>query len=183
MSQEQETRWPPVAVREKLAAQLRAFTRAGDVMRFHTRPQLQPQNVGAHSYGVAWLCWLLRAGHPTAELLYAALIHDTPEFITGDVPAPVKHKMGNELGELEQAIYGKAQLRQPDLSSEERRVLHLADSLEGLRHCVRERQLGNQLLKTCYERYRDKAELLARAAHERYVLDFIVNQWKEATCN
>jgi 5'-deoxynucleotidase YfbR-like HD superfamily hydrolase len=183
MSQDRENRWPPVAVREKLAAQLRAFTRAGDVARFHTRPQLQPQNVGAHCYGVAWLCWLLRGGRPTAELLYAALIHDTPEFVTGDTPGPIKHQMGNGLVEMERAVYRKAQLREPELDDEERRVLHLADSLDGLRHCVRERQLGNQLLKTCYERYRSKSEQLARLAHERYVLDFIVNQWEKAKCN
>ncbi len=172
---------PPNAVCARMAAQLRAFSRAGDVLRFHTRPQLQPQTVGHHTYGVLWLVWVLMGGKPSANLMYAALRHDTPEFITGDLPSPVKRSVGGDkLDELEAEVLEKAHLPAPELTDDEQRLLHLADCLEGMRHCVKERQLGNQLMTSCYDRYKRASANLVERPHELYVWTFFDNCWREA---
>lgn len=179
----QEAHMPPIAVRERLRAQFRAFSRAGDVVRFHTRPQLQPQNVGSHSYGVAWLLWLLMGGKPSAALLYAGLAHDVPEFITGDVPAPVKRRISgaeDSVHQLEAEVLAQAQLPIPELTEDEQRLLKLADCLEGMRHCCKERQLGNQLMESCFKRYQTASRELLVRPHEEYIWGFINQCWREA---
>jgi 5'-deoxynucleotidase YfbR-like HD superfamily hydrolase len=161
---------------EKAKAQVRAFTRAGQVLRFHTRPQLHPQNVGHHSYGVAWLCWVLTKEQASAALLMAALSHDLPEFITGDLPSPTKRRIGRGVvSELEEEVWRKAGMPVQgfQLTEEERRLLHLADLMEGMMHCVRERSLGNQLLGACYNRYANDARGLLRTEVEQFVWGFI----------
>lgn len=158
----------------KLRAQVRAFTRGGQVVRFHTLPQLHPQLIAAHSYGVAWLCWVLTQGAASAELLYAALVHDVPEFLTGDLPHPTKKHVGlGVMHELEQGVMATAHLPEPRLSGEEKRVLELADLLEGMLQCARERSLGNQLLGSVFARYREAARALLRHPTEEFVWGFI----------
>lgn len=172
--------------REIVRAQLRAFTRAGQVVRFHTRPQLNPQNVGHHSYGVAWLCWILTEGAASANLLMAALSHDLPEFITGDLPSPTKAKIGRGVvGELEGEVWRKAGMPVQGfpLSMEEKRVLHLADLMEGMMHCARERSLGNQLLGSCYARYQEAARDILKTDVEQYVWGFINQKWRDYSGN
>lgn len=172
---------PPVMVRERLRAQLAALSRGSYVVRFHTRPQVQPQNVGHHTYGVIYLCWVLYGGKPSAALITRAITHDTPEFKTGDVPGPVKS--ANALRPMEEAVLAQAFLPTPPLTDDEERVLRLADLLEGMRHCVYERQLGNQLIRTCYERYKDKAEEFCKRPHENFIWQELDQQWEKANAS
>jgi 5'-deoxynucleotidase YfbR-like HD superfamily hydrolase len=170
---------PPIAVRVRLTKQFQAFSRSGDVVRFHTRPQLQPVNVAAHTYGVWWLCFLLMGEQPSPALTRAAMTHDTAEFITGDMPGNTKEEMGGFL-ELERQVMDEARLPLPELTEDEERILLLADRLAGMRECVKERQLGNQLLATCFERYRAGSLKYVERPHEQFLWGYIVTQWENA---
>ena len=111
---------------------------AGRVARYHAVPTVAPQSVGLHSYGVAVLCIYLCDGHPSAELLQAALLHDAPEIITGDVPYTTKRSsptIKHELEQLEEWVYNHDVLPFPVLSPAEVATLKLADTLDGLIWC------------------------------------------------
>lgn len=63
--------------------------KAGLVQRYHTTPNAVPQNIAAHSWGVAMILLRLHPA-PSHALICAALEHDLPEFFLGDMPAPAK---------------------------------------------------------------------------------------------
>lgn len=111
---------------------------AGRVARYHAVPTVAPQSVGLHSYGVAVLCIYLCGGYPSAELLTAALLHDAPEIITGDVPYTTKRSspmIKQELEHLEEWVYDHDVLPFPKLTPAEAATLKLADTLDGLIWC------------------------------------------------
>jgi len=61
-----------------------------------------PENVAAHSYGVAmismWICDYLRAEGREVDVelvLRMALLHDVEESVTGDIPKPVKSQFSD----------------------------------------------------------------------------------------
>lgn len=135
---------------EKLASQLDFIEHGGCVVRCHTVPTLHPQNVAAHSFGVAWWCWILSCEAPSAVLLMAALQHDIAEHTTGDIPAPTKYELNirgavQALEEDNMTQIGKLPLFV--LNKEEEVILKLADSLELAQHCLREMWLGNRCIK------------------------------------
>ena len=111
---------------------------AGRVARYHAAPTVAPQSVGLHSYGVAVLCLHLCGGCASAELLQAALLHDAPEIVTGDVPYTTKRNsptIKHELEELEEQVYNYDVLPFPKLTQAEVATLKLADTLDGLIWC------------------------------------------------
>ena len=62
---------------------------AGEVRRFHCAPGVAPQPVGLHAYGVVVISSYINAGIGTCDI-FAALLHDMTELVTGDMPAPFK---------------------------------------------------------------------------------------------
>lgn len=131
-----------------MKAKLDFIERGGRVQRMHTVPTLQPQSVAAHSFGVAWWCWLLSNEVPSAVLLMAALQHDLAEHETGDIPAPTKRKLeiSKRVEDIEfEAINNVGMLIYDTLlTDDERRILKVADSLELVQHCIREVSMGNK---------------------------------------
>ena len=125
--------------------------------RFHTETVIRPQNIADHSFGVAWLCWYLEGCAPRADLLMAALAHDMAEQSTGDVPSPVKRTLGvgPAFYSLEQQVFRDFGIADFDalLTHDERLTLKRADIIEGMLYCLRERQMGNTLLRTVYYNY------------------------------
>src|SRR6267378_8094848 len=69
---------------QQLTRKVNFIESGGYTQRMHCIPTIHPQSVAAHSFGVAWWCWLLTAGNPSANLLLAALAHDLPEHEVGD---------------------------------------------------------------------------------------------------
>lgn len=120
----------------------------GRTIRCHTVPTIAPQNVAAHSYGVAWLCYIIMTPNhePSANLLLHALSHDMAEHVTGDIPAPTKRSLdiSDAVQKWEYNAMALAGFELPPLSDLESLVLKLADCLELLMYCVRERGLGNK---------------------------------------
>lgn len=140
--------------------------------RYHTVDLIKPETVGHHSHGVAMLCLAI---DPIAsrQLLVAALLHDLPEHVYGDVPSPAKRelKIREELEELEMQSLFDAGLPMPELNDHDARVLKLADNVHGALKCIREMRMGNQLVLPVLERYMSyigEIEFPTVQAHEIY---------------
>lgn len=150
-----------------LATLLNFYRRGAVVARYHTQPLIRPQSVGEHSANVALLLTLMlgpaegRDGMTLllsevriSRLMKAALFHDLPESKTGDIPAPVKREGGQELRRLIHAIeartVGEAGLEPVMLTEQDRRLLKLADCLEGMLYTAEELQRGNSALREVY---------------------------------
>lgn len=125
------------------------------VRRFHTKDTIKEDLVGRHSHGVAMLCFLLTDGDAGRDLLMAALVHDLGEQKIGDIPSPTKRALGKAMDaiyEMENAALASAKLRFTLTSSEED-ILNIADCLDGMLHCIRERRLGNEDIGDIFHRY------------------------------
>jgi 5'-deoxynucleotidase YfbR-like HD superfamily hydrolase len=105
---------------------------------------------------VALLLRVLLQEDITTRVLYAALLHDLAEQITGDMPADIKRRMGltANMADLEEAELLLAGFDPPPLLTDiERKALKLADCLDGLIFCNREIELGNSAMLFIRARY------------------------------
>ncbi len=176
------------------------FIRKGrETRRFHTNPVLHEQNVAEHSFGVAMLVWVLAGSTEPGvrlPLLMAALTHDLAEHSMGaDMASPAKRAMpdvydatGERLGSFRE-VWGAAeqahlQTVQLDfeftLSAEEKRILKLADAMEGALYCIRERAMGNKLIEECFINFRLYICDLVEHPVELEVLNYIDASWEKA---
>lgn len=102
------------------------------LLRFHTVAiQAERQTVGAHSYAVSILIDQLWPDS-SKQLIMAALYHDVPEMVLGDIPATAKWSFPEVLQAFE-----KAEKKVMDdlgltfvLTPEEKSRLKMADMLE-----------------------------------------------------
>jgi len=121
---------------------------SGLVTRYHAVPSVRPQTVGQHTWGVAILMHYLSDGRATVHMILEALLHDSAEYFTGDVPFTVKRdnpaiKMAFDT--LEE-IHRENDLV-PNAGYEglnhEQALLKLCDTLEGFLWCAQyEARLG-----------------------------------------
>lgn len=125
---------------------LEFLLRSGDVRRYHTWQLIRPQTTAEHQWGVAIICAHVYGGLPRAPLILAALTHDSPELLLGDIPAPVKLE-----NTVISAAYEEAENKirkdwgiQFNLTEEERGILSFADSMELVFFCCREVVMGNR---------------------------------------
>jgi 5'-deoxynucleotidase YfbR-like HD superfamily hydrolase len=146
----------PEQKRNGLLERVRFIMGGGNVRRFHVVSTVHPNTVAQHSWGVAWLTYLLSEGMPSAALLLAAMAHDLAEQHTGDVPSTTKRalKMEDKLDAIERAALHERGLAFK-LTDKELSVLNMADRLDGMLYCVQERQLGNKNVGIVYQRYRN----------------------------
>lgn len=157
--------------------QLNFIYEAGETRRFHTVPMLRDQNIADHSWHLALLAYTLYGqAQPgvTVQFLMACLTHDMAECKVGDLPAPAKRNMSEKLAggdfrakwdEMEQEILQPFEMDwEKFLTDEEKRRLKFCDALEGLFHCVLERQLGNKTIIVCYRNFRNYVGSLLREA-------------------
>lgn len=120
---------------------------AGGVTRYHTERNLRLQSVAEHSWNVALLVLKF---NPDArkELVVEALLHDTPEVFTGDVPAPAKWastKLNAALRPLEiEARKQQGTWPPARLTKDERTLLKFCDGAELLLWCLEEARMGNR---------------------------------------
>lgn len=134
---------------------LKFVRRSGQVHRYHSEVVIKAQNVGEHSYGVAWICYMLTNQRPMSALLIHALAHDAAEHITGDIPSPTKRSLGirTQVAAFESAIMKDVGLELPPLDDHNQHILDLADGLEGVLYCKRELDLGNSLILPVYHNF------------------------------
>ena len=145
-----------------------------EVKRYHTVTTLISETVGHHSHGVAMLCLLFK---PDAEreLLFAALCHDLAEHQTGDIPSPAKREfgIGGRVDELEERLMSYVGIHMPNLSTEDKRILKLADIAQGAMFCARELSLGNKRMRAIFDRYISYAEEMSLDGRERQIFNLI----------
>jgi hypothetical protein len=143
------------------------------VKRYHTMRALREQTVGEHSAGVAALVIMLEPNARTA-LLRAALLHDTEELETGDMPAPTKWKHPDLAKELDRAtgcFYDANPSLDPrlgELTPHERRVLVFCDMLDGAMWCHAEVRMGNRYALDVLSRYNRALTAFTREMPSHY---------------
>ncbi len=172
------------------------FVRAGmGVQRYHQRYTHSIDTVGKHSAGVAlWLILMNGDKLPSAQLLAAALVHDLPEWVVGDIPAPAKRAMSSDaradLACVEDRVL-KDHGFDYDLTDNEWRQLKLADYFDGLMFCVEEKRRGNREVFEVGEKYIDYLYgLLYRTSEvepreestplELKIFEILVKKWRNA---
>jgi 5'-deoxynucleotidase YfbR-like HD superfamily hydrolase len=133
-----------------ITSQIKTLTTVWDaqfLLRYHTvANQSERQTVGAHSYAVSVLIDQLWPDS-TKQLIMAALYHDVPEIILGDIPATAKWAYP----EIQQA-FEKAEKKVFDdlglifvLTPEEKSRLKMADMLELVLYTHRHSQGSDQM--------------------------------------
>lgn len=160
-------------------AQLAFVRRGGAVRRYHTHYVHHRETVAEHSWGVAMLCTVLSGGSPRAELLMAALAHDLPEGVVGDIPAPSKRLCGDAIYDREHRLLEEAGLAF-DLTDEEARILKLADILDGMTFCCAELERGNRGVAEIFQTYAGYAlagYIVNTVDHDIY--DSLLDRWRQ----
>ena len=134
------------------------FMRAGlGTRRYHQRYTAEIDTVGKHSAGVAGFILLMyQPGLPPAELLAAAICHDLPEAVTGDIPSPAKRAWSDDakasLEQLEWHLLDKHGFNYP-LTEGWKRQLKMADIFDGTMFCIEELNRGNREIQTVGDTY------------------------------
>lgn len=161
-----------------LLKQLDMVGRSGRVKRYHSQPVVHVQSVGEHTYGVLWLVVLL-SGYASQPLLLAALMHDAPEYHTGDIPAPSKRQAGVKamFDSMEDGVFKGLSLEYPALSEADARTLKMADILEGALFCAWELNRGNREIHECLHNYISYAESLTPEGTALEILNHVKGQY------
>ena len=88
-----------------------------------------PFNVAQHSLIVEEFCSILKPGWP-AKWRLAALLHDAPEFVIGDMISPFKAQLGGQYKKIESGLMQAVHLRfglPPHLPQTVERLIKRAD--------------------------------------------------------
>lgn len=165
-----------------LISKLKFIYEGAKTKRFHTADTLTAQTVGEHSFGVAWLV-LLIAPNCRKEVLCAALAHDLAEHLVGDVPSPAKRQfpaLGEAVNGAEEVLLLNNKLDfEVGLTPQELRVVKLADNLDGMMFCVRERRMGSKVVVGIYNNFYDYTNEMLRAGEPAYELFVTINEMWE----
>lgn len=150
-------------------ANLPALLDGGFIERYHIKGQrmLTRQSVAEHSWRMAAILYTIWPGC-RVELLWAHLMHDVSERVTGDMPANIKWAnpvMSGEVNRISTAEEERLGIRFP-LDAEERRLLAWVDRYEGAVHCGDEIMLGNQLVVGTFNRYLQRITVADFRCHD-----------------
>lgn len=111
---------------------LALILRGGGVTRYHCEQTVQHQRVDTHTWRLLAILLHIRP-MASRELIVAALYHDVPEALVGDVPAPIKRVPGvrEALAGLERHFIDFTGIaNEEDLPEADLALLKCADYLE-----------------------------------------------------
>jgi len=135
---------------------------ASVVQRWSIVRKLQSDNVAEHSffvtnYAVA-IANLIKWEGPLDALMFAALLHDSEEFVTGDIVSPVKHGILDE-DKFEAFIEDQMNARLPMMRARLQTILRdekwgrdvqliikVADKVDAAIFLILEQRMGNSVL-------------------------------------
>ena len=132
--------------RPEVVSKILLIRQGHNVKRCHAERIIGENTVGQHSAGVASLVLVFTDGKASANLLTAALYHDVPEAVFGDIPAPAKWWMEAEVKaglERAECRFMHSKGLHPELSEDEAEYLYVADKMEFMFFCLEQRGLGN----------------------------------------
>tara|TARA_R110000787_G_scaffold156836_4_gene270786 strand:- start:392 stop:829 length:438 start_codon:yes stop_codon:yes gene_type:complete len=140
---------------------------------------INEQRNGQHSWGVAVIIHKLWPDC-SRDLLLAALYHDVPEYITGDIPADCKWRfdeLSTELSAAETEIIGDLGIPKPGhLPIKDYRRLKIADMLELMWFCLEEMQMGNTTIREVFNKGWDHLLTLELDAPSKRMLRDMTNE-------
>jgi 5'-deoxynucleotidase YfbR-like HD superfamily hydrolase len=119
---------------------------SGRVKRWHAFPIIGEQTVADHAWGVALIVAEIAEDELSISLLKAALTHDSPELLTGDMPYQTKKRWP----ELAQTLLTAEMEVEREygidfhLNVKQREILKWADMFELLMFADAQRNLGNR---------------------------------------
>lgn len=170
---------------ELLRRRINFIRQGSEVERFHTKRMIQRNDVGHHSFHVAWLAHLMAEGagmDNDANLILAALGHDLAEHITGDMPGDFKREMGirEQFGQYEVELFKDVQLSnfEASLHPGQKRILKLADMMEGAFFCISEASFGNGRVGIVFKNFRGYIGKFAPFSEvEAAIVEYIDELW------
>ena len=124
--------------------------RGGDVLRYHTRPEVADrQDVAAHTWKALVLLTTIWPECSRESILFV-LYHDIAELEVGDIPATTKwknHRFSEALSVIEKNYEKLLDLpvKYTDLSKQDQQRVKIVDILELVFHCHKQIQKGNVL--------------------------------------
>lgn len=134
--------------------QIDKVLKSGSVERFHATPGIAKQKISEHSWGVALIIQQI-CPDCSKDLLLAALVHDCVEMVTGDLPATFKWdnpEVRPFIEDYEKRVETEWGIH-IELNHEEKRVLKLADCLEGMQYCVNRMKHGEVEAKSIFNKW------------------------------
>lgn len=135
-------------------AKLQRIRNGGNVKRYHTIPIIREQSNAAHSWGVAVLFDQLW-GVKSMNGVRASLYHDCAEYVTGDIPAPIKRSSKNvkeAINEVEHKFNTELGIT-VGLNKEDQVKVKFCDCLEGALFCLEELEMGNKMIINVFGKY------------------------------
>lgn len=149
---------------------------SGKVLRYHAVPTVRPQTIAQHVYGVMVLGIYIAAENVSLALLTEMMLHDSGEYITGDIPYTTKrdnpglrdvlHAMENK-GRVEHMLLPEA-----ILTSREKAILKVCDTLEGLIWCALHEERHGPVADRWHAAY--------RIARTKFATELSGEEWNRA---
>jgi 5'-deoxynucleotidase YfbR-like HD superfamily hydrolase len=127
---------------------------AGQTRRWHTRDHvIRTETIAAHSWNTTMWILLLHPS-PSKNLIFASMVHDVPEHLTGDVPRWAKEEsqwLRDLLENLEDKILAAKDL-QCDLEEDDAKWLKAVDLFDAWLFIRQNILAGNRLMMDAWQR-------------------------------
>jgi 5'-deoxynucleotidase YfbR-like HD superfamily hydrolase len=159
-----------------------AIVRGSMVKRLHTQPTIHQETVSHHQGLIGSLMIATYPGIPRKLLVYG-LTHDLGEYLTGDLPSPVKRAVPELKGHLDKAesdyliAHG---FSIPELTDEERFLFKVYDNLAGMVSAYQEALMGNRNMKLVFNNFYDYYQDLQKSRLRQRPVDGSDKDMREA---
>jgi 5'-deoxynucleotidase YfbR-like HD superfamily hydrolase len=152
---------------------------AGQVRRWHARTHvIREETIAAHTWNVVMIILLLHP-NPGKQLILAAMVHDVPEYVTGDIPRWFKDYPGVReiIDAAEGGILSTHELwNENDLDEQDMRWLKAADLFDAWIFLRQNLLAGNQLVRKSYHKATMKMREITLPSEVREVFQVLMQE-------